>query len=62
MRFKSNIIDLSEVCRKGKGNIILNNTGHTVYYSGTDEQSYGVNSVVNKNIAGNVTSLYCLVE
>ena len=47
---------LSEVCRKGKGSIILNNMGHTVYYSGSDEQRHGVNFVVNKNIAHNVIS------
>ena len=37
-RIKWNIIGLSEVRRKGKGSIILNNTGHTLYYSGSDEQ------------------------
>ena len=30
-RIKWNIIGLSEVRRKGKGSIILNNTGHTLY-------------------------------
>ena len=35
-RIKWNIIDLNEVCRNGKGSITLNNTGHTVYYSGSN--------------------------
>ena len=55
-RIKWNIIGLSEICRKGKGSIILNNTGHTVYYSGSDEQRHGFGFVVNKNIAHNVIS------
>ena len=55
-RIKWNIIGLSEVRRKFKGSIILNNTGHTVYYSGSDEQRHGVCFVVNKNIAHNVIS------
>ena len=55
-RMKWNIIGLSEVRRKGKGSIILNNSGHTVYYSGSDEQRYGVGFMVNKNIAHNVIS------
>ena len=41
-RIKWNIIGLSKVRRKGKGSIILNNTGHKVYYSGSDEQRHGV--------------------
>ena len=55
-RIKWNILGLSEVRRKGKGNIILNNTGHTLYYSGSDEQRHGVGFMVNKNIAHNVIS------
>ena len=53
---KWNIIGLSKVRRKGKGSINLNNTGHTVYYSGSDEQRHGVGFVVNKNITHNVIS------
>ena len=56
LRIMWNIIGLSEVCRKGKGSIILNNTGHTLYYSGSDEQRHGVGFMVNKNIAHNVIS------
>ena len=56
LRIKWNIIGLSEVHRKGKGSIILNNTGHTVYYSGSHEQRHGVGFVVNKNIVHNVIS------
>ena len=55
-RIKWNIIGLSEVSRKSKGSIILNNTGHTVYYSGSDEQRHGVGFMVNKNITHNVIS------
>ena len=55
-RIKWNIIGLSEVRRKGKGSIILKNTGHTLYYSGSDEQRHGVGFIVNKNIAHNVIS------
>ena len=53
---KWNIISLSKVRRKDKGNIILKNTSHTVYYSGSDEQRHGVGVMVNKNIAHNVIS------
>ena len=52
-RIKWNIIGISEVRREGKGSIILN-TGHTLYYSGSDEQRHGVGFMVNKNIAHNV--------
>ena len=55
-RIKWNIIGLREVRRKGKGSIILNNTGHTLYYTGSDEQRYGVDFMVNKNISHNVIS------
>ena len=55
-RIKWNIIGLSEIRRKGRGSIILNNTGHTLYYSGSDEQRHGVGFMVNKNIAHNVIS------
>ena len=55
-RIKWNIIGLSAVRRKGKGSIILNNTGHTLYQSGSDEQRHGVGFMVNKNIAHNVIS------
>ena len=40
-RIKWNIIGLSEVRRKGKGSITLNNTGHTVYYSGSGTETWG---------------------
>ena len=50
-RIKWNIIGLSEIRGKGKGSIILTNTGHTVNYSGSDEQRHGVGFMVNKNIA-----------
>ena len=53
LRIKWYIVGLSEVRRKGKGSIILNNTGHTVYYSGSDEHRHGVGFVVKKNIARN---------
>ena len=56
LRIKWNIIGLSEVRRKGKRSIILNNTGHTVYYSGSHEQTHGVGFVVNKNISYKVIS------
>ena len=61
-RIRWNILGLSEVRRKGKGSIILNNTGHTVYYSGSDEQRHGVGSMVNKNITHNVISFRCLSD
>ena len=50
------ITGLSEIQLKSKGCIILNNTGHTVYYSSGNECQYGVGFVVNKSIAGNVMS------
>ena len=59
---KWNIIVLNEVCRKGKGSIILNNASHTVYYSGSDEQRHGASFVVNKNIAHNVISFRGLLD
>ena len=55
-RIKWNIIGLSEVRKKGKGSIILNNTGHTLYYSGSDEQRHRAGFMVNKNIAYNEIS------
>ena len=55
-RIKWNSIGLSEVRRKGKGSLILSNTDHIVYYSGSDEQRHWVGFVVNKNIAHNVIS------
>ena len=55
-RIKWNIIGISEVRTKGKGSIVLNNAGHTLYYSGSDEQRHGVGFMVNKNIAHNVIS------
>ena len=61
-RIKWNIISLSEVRRNVKGSIILNNTGHTVYYSGSDEQRHGVGVMVNKNIAHNVISFRGLLD
>ena len=45
---KWNIIGLSEVGRKGKGSIIQNNTGHTVCYAGSDEQTHGMGFLVSK--------------
>ena len=62
LRINWNIIDLSEVRRKGKGSIILNNTGHTVYYSGSDEQRHGVGFMVNKNIMHDVISFRSLSD
>ena len=59
---KWNIIALREVCRKYKGIIILNTTGHTIYYSGSDEQRHGVGFMVNKNIAHNVISFRGLLD
>ena len=53
-KIKWTIIGLSEVGLKSKGCIILNNTGHTMYYSGGNECQCGVGFVVNKSIAGNV--------
>ena len=62
-RGSSGISSASVVRRKGKGSIVLNNAGHdTVYYSGSDEQRYGVVFVVNKNIAHNVTGFRGLSE
>ena len=55
-RIKRNIVGHSEVCRKGKGSIIMNNTHHTIYYSGSDVQRHWVSFMVNKTIARNVTS------
>ena len=55
-RTKWNIIGLGKVRRKGKGNIFLNNTGRTVYYSGSNEQRHCVGFAANKNIAHYVTS------
>ena len=56
MRIKWNIIGLGKVHRKGKRRIVLHNTGHTLYYSGSDEQRHGAGFVVNKNIAHIVIS------
>ena len=50
------IIGLNEVQLKSKGYIILNNTGHTVYYSGGNECQHGVDFVINKSIARNVVN------
>ena len=55
-KMKWTIIGLSEVWLKRKGCIILNNTGHTMYYSGGNESQCGVGFVVNKSIAGNVVN------
>ena len=51
---KWTISSLRDVQLKGKGCIILNNTGHTMYYSGGSECQFGVGFAVNKSIAGNV--------
>ena len=64
-RIKWNNIGLtlySEVRSKDKGSNILNNTGQTVHYSGSDEQRHGVGFVANKNIAHNVISLRGLLD
>ena len=53
---KWTIIGLSEIQLKSKGCIILNNTGHTMYYSGGNECQCEVGFVVNKSIAGNVVN------
>ena len=50
------IIGLNKVWLKGKGWIMLNNTGHTVHYSGSNECQCGVGFVVNKSVAGKVVS------
>ena len=55
-RIKWTIIGLSEVWLKSKGCIILNNTGHTMYYSSGNECQWGVGFAVNKSIAGNVVN------
>ena len=55
-RIKWTIIGLSEVELKSKGYIILNNTGHTMYYSHGNECQCGVGFVVIKSIAGNVVN------
>ena len=55
-KIKWTIIGLSEFQFKSKGCIILNNTGHTMYYSGGNECQCGVGFVVNKSIAGNVVN------
>ena len=55
-KIKWTIIGLSEAQLKSKGCIILNNTGHTMYYSGGNECQCGVGFVVNKSIAGNVVN------
>ena len=52
---KWTIIGLSEVQLKSKGCIILNNTGHTMYYSGGNECQYGV-GFCGQQISGNVVN------
>ena len=41
---------------KGEGCLSLNTSGHTFYYKSGDTCHRGVGFIVNKNIAGNVTS------
>ena len=55
-RIKFDIIGISETRRKGEGCLTLNTSGHTFYYKGGDTGHRGVGFIVNKNIAGNVTS------
>ena len=55
-KIKFDIIGISETRRKGEGCITLNTSGHTFYYEGGDTCHRGVGFIVNKNIAGNVTS------
>ena len=55
-RIKFDIIGISETRRKGEGCLTLNTSCHTFYYKGGDTCHRGVGFMVNKNIAGNVTS------
>lgn len=55
-RIKFDIIGVSETRRKGEGRLTLNNSGHHFYYKGGDTCHKGVGFVVNRSLAGNVTS------
>ena len=55
-KIKFDIIGIRETRRKGEGCPTLNTSGHTFYYKVGDTCHRGVGFIVNKNIAGNITS------
>ena len=55
-RINFDIFEISEARIKGEGCITLNNSGHNLYYKGGNTCHRGVSFMVNKKIAGNVTS------
>ena len=50
------IVEISEVRRKGEGCSNLTSSGHNLYYIGGNTCHRGVGFVLHKKIAGNVTS------
>ena len=55
-RINFNIVGICETRRKGQGCLTLNNSGHQFYYKGGNTHQNGIDFIVNKNIASNVTS------
>ncbi len=55
-RINFDIVGICETRRKGEGCITLTNSGHQFYYKGGDTCHKGVGFIVNKSIAGNITS------
>ena len=55
-RSNFDIVGICETRRKGEGCLILNKSGHQFYYKGGNTHQNGIGFIVNKNIAGNVTS------
>ena len=55
-RIKFDIIGISDTRRKGECCHTVNTSGHTFYYKGGDICHRSAGFIVNKNIAGNITS------
>ena len=55
-RINFDIVGICETGRKGEGCLTLNKSGHQFYYKGGNTHQNGIGFIVNKNIAGNVTS------
>ena len=55
-RINFDIVGICETRRKGEGYLTLNKSSHQFYYKGGNTHQNGIGFIVNKNIAGNVTS------
>ena len=55
-RINFDIVGICETRRKGEGCLTLNKSGHQFYYKGGNTHRNGIGFIVNKNIAGNVTT------